>query len=75
MGRPILGSGWQEEDDDLKRLTDALTVIRAIAYVSGPHTLDGPNGGSVTLTTDADRLSFIAGGLDPVIRDLRKLAR
>jgi hypothetical protein len=41
----------------------ALRALREVALGEGPIDFTAPNGQKVTLTTDRDRLSFIAGGL------------
>lgn len=41
----------------------ALHVLREVALGEGPIDFTAPNGQKVRLTSDRDRLSFIAGGL------------
>lgn len=55
--------------DDL-RLVKALEVLRDVAQDPGPHAFDVP-AAAVTLVTQADRLSFIAGGLDEIIDEVK----
>jgi hypothetical protein len=68
--------GWDENDpahpyNMSKRGDDqqALHVLREVALGEGPIDFTAPNGRKVTLTSDRDRLSFIAGGLAAFLAD------
>lgn len=55
---------------DLARVADALRALRAVALDDTTTLVHPESGARIPITTPAERLSVIAGGLDAVIRDL-----